>query len=488
MKQELLRMEHVTRVQSGIRILDDLSLHMFCGEILGLLGQTASGKTLISHILAGREQEFSGEIYYHGMLSEDFSGPLCRKGIFCILSVDGLIPDLSVAENIFVMRASGRMFSYIPSRKINQGAREALDRLQAGYINPKWKAKRLSRYEQCVIQLARALVAEADLIVMDTIFEMLSREEQIRLEKTVRLLADMGIGFLLTSRLAECLTPVADRISVIREGRNIRTFARRDCSPEKLVRAMSGVYYNRKAQTGGRRGRDETVLELDRIFLEGLEGFSLELKKGEAVGLWEPRNRKNTALCTMLLGERRGRGGILLSGVPFVPRDIPHAVGRGIGAIRGDPLKTGLVPFMNGADNLLFPAGNKLSGILAGRGLYRYLYQKCRRIQREGTVKCKVEELDAYEQYRILMEKWLLAQPAVFLCIDPCTTSDIVANHIVYGYMEQMMKKGTGILIASSNLSYMTAVCSRIFLFGNGGSWQEVPWEAFDSIDIERFL
>ncbi len=171
-----------------------------------------------------------------------------------------------------------------------------------------------------------------------------------------------------------------------------------------------------------------------------------------------------------------------------MPRDIPYAVRKGIGTIRSDPLKTGLVPYMNAADNLLFPAGNKLPGFLAGRGLYRYLQQKCRKLQRADTVKCRVEELDTYEQYRILMEKWLLAQPAVFLCINPCVTSDLVANHIVYEYMERMMERGTGVLIASSNLNYMTAVCDRIILFRKEGSWQEIPAEAFDSIDIEGFL
>lgn len=201
------------------------------------------------------------------------------------------------------------MFSCFSSGRIDRGTRQILDRLQAGHMDLGIKAKYLSRYEQCLIQLARALAAGSDLIVMDTIFEMLSGEEQLLLGRTVRMLADGGIGFLLTSRLGEYLMPIADRISVIRAGRNIRTFARQDYSPEKLVRAMSGAHYDwgkrKRAQAEGK----ETALRMEQIFLDGWKDFLWSLRKGRR---WDSGSfgiRKTQPFVPCFWGSRRGDTG-----------------------------------------------------------------------------------------------------------------------------------------------------------------------------------
>ncbi|QNM04648.1 ATP-binding cassette domain-containing protein [Qiania dongpingensis] len=489
MRRELLRMEHITKTQFDIKMLDDLTLNVYSGEILGVLGLSGSGKTLVSRILAGKDISFSGDVYVQEEPVEDFTSFIWRKGIFCILSVDGLVQELSIAENIFVMQPDGRPYERVRTKKICRESRKILEFLRLGHLNPRIPAKNLSRYEQCMIQVARALVAKAELIVMDTIFEAMSREEQIKLEQSIFMLRDTGIGFLITSRFGEYLIPVSDRIAVLRGGHNVRTFYREEFSQERLLRVMLGFRHidagNMKAESG-----QKEVLRFENTELYGLKGFSLAIKEGEAVGLWELQNERNMALCTLLLGEQKGyRGKIYLKGEPFVPRDIPRAVKRGIGVIRNDPLKTGLVPSMTAADNLLIPAVRKITGAVLNKGIYKFIRSEHSGLLEADIIRSRTEELDIYDQYRILMEKWALDRPAVLLCINPCITSDVVSNHIIFEYMNRMRKNGSGILTASSNLNYMMTICSRIVVFYGESSWLEFSRDEFSLIDsvLESF-
>jgi len=468
-RHPLFEARHVSKAFPGVQALDDVSLAAHAGEAHVLLGQNGAGKSTLIKALYGAYHPDQGEFLFDGVPVRLTSPADARRlGVAVMFQEFSLVPYLNVADNIFLGREfSGRVPGTIDRRRMRDEAARILTALGTD-LDPGTPVHRLGVAQQQMVEIAKALSQHARVLVMDEPTAALSDPEIERLFAIIRTLKAEGVAIIYISHRLHEIFAIGDRITVLRDGRNVAEVRPADTTVAGLVRMMVGrevstTYRHRFADRPG-----APVLEVrDLRAANGVHGVSLLVRAGEIVGLAGLVGAGRTELVRAIFGADHVTGGeVRLHGDVF-QGGPPSAVRAGAGLVPEDRKRQGLALVQSVQDNLLV-AG--LRTLFPNRW---YRPVRAARAASDLTARLAistpsprrlVKYLSGGNQQKVVIGKWLNAGSRLFIFDEPTRGIDVGAKAELFQLMETLVHEGAAVLMISSELPEIVAVCDRAYV------------------------
>ena len=483
----LLRMENVSKSFPGVQALDDVSLQVSTSEVLGLIGENGAGKSTLMKILSGVYTKDSGHIYLQGQ-SVDIHGPHHAQelGISIIYQEFNLMPNLSVMENIFIGREPGLFF--VNHRELQQRTRDLLGRLGV-VLNPTSIVRDLSVAEQQMVEIAKALSLEVQVIIMDEPTSALSDAEVQNLFAVIQELKRTGIGVIFISHRLDEVKTICDRVTVLRDGRNVGELDAAEATQDKLIQLMVGRPLNQffHLESHAQREKkleetaDDVILEVRGLTRTGtkldpnatvLDNISFKLCRGEVLGLAGLVGAGRTEVVRAIFGaDQRDAGEIYVEGKQVDIRSPLDAIRFGIGFVPEDRKEQGLILTMAVRDNVALTNLDQLSrfGFVMAGEERQQVEEYVNRLQiRTPSLDQRVVYLSGGNQQKVVISKWLMLQPKILIMDEPTRGIDVGAKAEIYGLVNQLAQNGVGILMISSELPELLAMSDRVVCMSAG--------------------
>jgi ribose transport system ATP-binding protein len=476
----LLEMRGITKRFPGVTALDGVDFELERGEVHVILGENGAGKSTLIKMLSGAYQPDEGEILLDGRSVHVSSATVAQSvGISTIYQEFNLVPQLTVAENIFLGRQPRRLGLVVDRRRMNSDARKLLERIEVR-VDPDVLVSALGVAQRQMIEIAKALSLDARILIMDEPTASLSGQEVERLFEIVRGLKKDGAGIIFISHHLEEVAEIGDRVTVLRDGKFVdRVPAGTD--PSELVRMMVGrsieeQFPRRKPEVG------DVLLEVKNLSGEGvLYDISFQVRAGEVVGIAGIVGAGRTELARAIFGaDPVDSGEVWVRGQRIEHMGPREAKRHGIGFITEDRQRQGIVPPLSVAENLnLASLGKSTSAGLVDRGRQRRQAEKMIEdlgIRTPGPEQ-EVRYLSGGNQQKVVIGKWLLADSKVLIMDEPTRGIDVGARVEIYELMNELTQEGAGILMISSDLPEVLGMSDRILVMRGGRITGELSTE-----------
>ena len=476
----VVEMRGIGKAFAGVRALRDVDLLVHSGEVHALVGENGAGKSTLMRILGGAVPPDVGEILLRGApLRLRRPSDALRRGIAMIHQELSLVPSTSVAENVLLGHEPRSRLGLLNLREMHRRAGE----LMAELDTPVDLARPVEYYNiatQQMIEVAKALSHQADVIVMDEPTSSLSEAEADRLFGVIERLRARGVGIVYITHKMEEIYRLADRITVLRDGDLVGSAPAAELPQEQLIQWMVGrkieqLFPKHQAAVG------EELLRVEELSLPADDGTgrllvdraSLELRAGEIVGLAGLRGAGNSELLGALFGQfgARPSGRVTLGGQPVRLTRPAQAIRHGVALLTNDRKVSGLVLSMSVLHNITLADLRRVA-----RGGVVWHDREARLAQpladtlavRTASLEAEVSSLSGGNQQKVVLCKWLLTEPRVLLLDEPTRGIDVGAKAEVYELMNRLAAEGKGILLITSELPELLAMSDRIIVMHRG--------------------
>ncbi len=488
----LLEVIGVSKHFAGVTALNEVSLDVRAGEILGLLGENGAGKSTLLKVLSGAQPPSSGGIVFGGAEYKPQSPDEAKRaGIVTIYQELSLIPTLSVAENIFIGRAPTGAFGLIDWNRMRNETRKIIARVNLT-MDPDTPVSSLSVAEQQLVEIARALSLESRLIIMDEPTSALTESEVSQLLGIMSRLRGEGVAIMFVTHRLEEASSICDRVTVLRDGRLAGNIVRADAPIpipqiiEKMVGRAASELYARPTQReiGGAvrlsvRGL-RTVRDPEAPHAIVLDGVDLDLKAGEILGIAGLVGSGRTELARAIFGaDPIAAGTVTLDGVAIAPKSPADAIALGIGLLPEDRKQQAIFAMLGILQNFSIAAlgsfANRL-GFMAERRERSALmeYKKALTIRMTSSEQT-IDGLSGGNQQKVILARWLARDPKVLIVDEPTRGVDVGAKTEVHQILVQLAARGIAVMMISSELPEVLAVSDRIVTMRQGRITGQMP-------------
>ncbi|MFD4421086.1 sugar ABC transporter ATP-binding protein [Agromyces sp. NPDC058484] len=476
MTEPILVAEGLEKSFFGVQVLRGVGLTLYPGQVHGLIGENGAGKSTFMKILAGVYERDAGTIRLAGE-EVDFQHPVqaARAGLATVFQEFNLLPERTVAENVFVGREPKRG-GFVDRKGMVRRTRELLADLGIDSIEADAPVRSLTVAEQQIVEIVKALSTDARVIQMDEPTAALADHEVELLYAIVRRLKERGVAIIYVSHRLKEIFDLCDTITVLKDGALVSTGPAAELDTDELVRRMVGrpieAYYP-DPEPG-------TVLGEPRLVLRGVgnayvDGVDLELRAGEIVGIAGLQGSGRTELVEGVFGVTPfTRGRMLLDGAEVTITSARRAVRKGFALITEDRKAQGLALNQSILDNALLVIRSVFSRRTRSvrrdlPGVLSSLEVVSRGVDQE------VQYLSGGNQQKIVLAKWLATKPRVVLLDEPTRGIDVGAKVAVYRLMRRLAKEGVAILMISSELPEVIGMSDRIVVMHDGRASAELP-------------
>jgi rhamnose transport system ATP-binding protein len=467
----VLEMVHVSKQFGATLALDDVSLELRHGEIHALLGENGAGKSTLIKIMTGVQRQDSGEIHIDGApVRVTSSQDAQRLGVAAIYQEPMIFPDLSVAENIFIgHRDRGKI---VDRRRMEREASEVLARLDVR-LDVGEPARGLTLAEQQTVEIAKAISLDVRVLIMDEPTASLSAHEVQRLFRIAHTLRQQRVAILFISHRMEEVFEIADRVTILRDGRWISTTPRTELTPATAISRMVGrevreLFRRERRQPGAVR------LSVRGLRREGaFQDVSFDLHAGEVLGFAGLVGARRTDVGLALFGIAPADGGeIELDGTRVTVASPRDAMALGIAYSTEDRRQLGLVMPLSIAANVSLPS---LPRFLSPAGMVRRAEERAtaeafrqRLSIRAPSVDTPASSLSGGNQQKVVISKWLETNPKVMILDEPTRGIDVGAKVEVHQLIDDLAARGMAIILISSDLPEVLAMSDRILVMREG--------------------
>ena len=470
----LLRMEQISKAFPGVQALQSVDFELREGEVHALVGENGAGKSTLIKVLAGVHRPDTGTVWLQGRpLHARSPRDMMDAGVRVIYQELHLVPGLSVAENLFLGREpirSGTRGVVNWSEMYQQS--EAILKRFGLRIDPRAKVGQLGVAYQQIIEIAKAVSCAARVVVMDEPTAALTERETEQLFGIIRDLRKQQVSIVYISHRLEEIQRIADRVTVLRDGRHIITARQNDLPSEQIIRHMVGrsvdEYYPKEALPKGK-----VLLEVEDLSRHGVcRNVSFQLRSGEILGLAGLVGSGRTEIAELLFGRRRSDcGTIRIAGQPIRVRSPRHAIQHGLGLIPEDRKRDGLVLAMSVFDNatLAILKRHSVCGVVRRQRLAHLVQQATKEIRLKAASPAhQVKNLSGGNQQKVVLAKWLLHDCQIYIFDEPTRGVDVGAKREIYRLMEELARRGAGIIMISSDLPEVLNMSDRILVVREG--------------------
>ncbi len=475
----LLEMIDITKTYPGVRALNKVNFQVREGEAHALVGENGAGKSTLMKILAGAEPMDSGEIRFNGSPVTIDSPPRAQElGISIIYQEFNLVPQLSAAENICLGREPQR-FGFVDFKQERKNAEKLMQTLGISF-NPDIPVEHLSIARQQMVEIAKALSLQSKLIVMDEPSATLTLHELKKLFELIRTLKQQGVSVIYISHRLEEIFEICDRLTVLRDGEWIGTKSVDEIDRESIIEMMVGrqitdEFPKETIPTGNELLRAESLC---RGFLHDV---SFSIQCGEIVALTGLVGAGRTETARLLFGaDRPERGTLFLDGHEIQITSPRQAIDTGICLLTEDRKNHGLILDMRIRENITLPTLQEFcrSLFISNKQEQQQVEQSMQDLRiKAPSPETFVRNLSGGNQQKVVLAKWLLANVKLFIFDEPTRGIDVGAKREIYLLMNQLLKRGAGILMISSELPEVLGMADRIYVMSQGRIVGELPRE-----------
>jgi ribose transport system ATP-binding protein len=492
----ILEMKDISKTFPGVKALTNVSLTVYPGEIHALMGENGAGKSTLMKILSGAYQaDPGGEIRINGQ-PITIDGPLTARhhGISIIYQELSLAPNLTVAENMLLGREhkSGPM---VDRRSMEKACQTVLERLGV-HFKATTKVSELSMAERQLVEIARALIANSRILVMDEPTTSLSSRETEAMFALVRQLRAEGLAIIYIShRMAE-IYELAERVSVLRDGSYVGTLVGDEISAERLVQMMVGrdlsSFYKKEHDAHQSRG---PVMFAVRNMGDGVRvhDCSFELHEGEVLGIAGLVGAGRTELARLIYGaDPRTSGEVLLDGKRLSIHRPEDAINSGVVYLTEDRKHLGLFLDLTVRENVnisVLDRDSRLGGVLNLKAAKQRAAAAIRALGiRVAGDSVLVGSLSGGNQQKVLLSRLLETKPKVLILDEPTRGVDIGAKSEIYRLIDSLARNGVGVIVISSELPEVVGICDRVLVMREGRLAGEVGGAGHPPVTQENII
>lgn len=495
----LLSMEHITKRFGAVIALEDVHIDLKSNEIHCLVGENGAGKSTLMKILSGSypHGSYNGNIYVNGQKATIRSTRDSEVlGIEMIYQEISMHLDLSVAENIFLGHLPKTGKFCIDWGMTFAEAQKIID-VFALNVSPKKRVRNLSTSQQQLVAIARAIVKKPKILVLDEPTSAITESESEKLFDVLQLLRQQGISCIYISHKLKEVFRLADRITILRDGHVINTYSKDAINSDLVIQDMVGrrienMFPKQKIPIG------ETVLELQHMSVPHPEvrgkylvkDVSLSIRAGEILGIGGLVGAGRSELVGALFGDLSsdGKCTVTINGVEQKITKPADAISAGIGLLTEDRKKSGYVPTLDIKHNMVLASLKKISKhFLVQKAVEKAMVEKYFRKMniKAPSIDCNILELSGGNQQKVVLAKWLMKELKVIILDEPTRGIDVGSKVEIYQIMTELAQQGMALVMISSELPELLAMCDRIVVLSSGKVSAELDRKEFSE---ERYM
>lgn len=462
----LLSVEHLEKAFFATRAAADVSFTVEQGEIVSLLGENGAGKSTVIKMLAGVYRPDSGRVLLSGA---DLDAPGQRKRISIVHQNLGLVEWMTVSENIAQSLGYPRRAGFISQKGMREQAERVLDSVGGG-IDPDTRVFDLPRTERSLLAIARGLVSNPKLLVLDEPTASLPAADVERLFSVLRQLRDSGVGMIYVSHRLDEIYQISQRAVVMRNGRVVADRAVQDLSPDELVELIVG---RNTESTTFDKPAEEVRLNLDEVTVPGAGPVSIRVHRGEVVALCGLRGAGQEPIGRAVVGAVPMTGGTMtLDGAAFAPRSTYAAVSRGIGFATSNREAEAVAAGLSARENLF------LNPRVWGRRAWQFRTARTEKIAavrylrafdvRPSDPELSLDTFSGGNQQKVILARWFGIDRSVVVLEEPTMGVDVGAKSDIYGLLRDAVRAGTAAVVVSTDMEEVAKIAHRAIVFGRG--------------------
>ena len=491
-EEYVLQLQHIRKEYPGVVALKDVTLELKKGEILALIGENGAGKSTLIKCCSGAVIPTSGKIVVNGKEFTSMTPQLAAEnGIAIIYQEFNNVKELSAAENLFLGRPI-RKGIVVDKAAMEKEAVKAFERLHIK-IDPKTLMKNLTVGYQQMVEIAKAIQQNAQILIMDEPSAPLTSAEVESMFEVVEQLRDEGISIIYISHRLEELYRLSDRILVMRDGEYVKTLITKESHTQELIQLMVG---RELTETYPPRGdcvkEDDVVLELKDVTGNGDKNISLKVRRGEILGLGWLVGAGRTELAQLIFGAaKKDSGQIIFKGKEINPKSPREAIDLGLALVPEDRKRHGAMLGISIKNNINMPIYEKNStlSVIDSKKEKEIAekYQKNMAIK-TPSLNQLVKNLSGGNQQKVILGRWLAADSELIIFDEPTRGIDVGAKYEIYKLMNDLVEKeGKAILMISSEMEELMGMSDRIIVLAEGDMTGELSKEEFSQERIMAF-
>ncbi|WZL72093.1 sugar ABC transporter ATP-binding protein [Clostridiaceae bacterium 35-E11] len=479
--QYILKMQDITKEFPGVKALDGVNLNIRKGTVHALMGENGAGKSTLMKILIGIHQPTSGIITFKGEeINITDTNYALKKGISMIHQELSPIPYMTIAENIFLGREPVNKLGLVDNKKLEEMTKKLFEMLEIN-LEPNTKMRELSIANTQMVEIAKAISYDSDLIIMDEPTSAITEKEVLHLHKIIHRLKEKEVSIIYITHKMHEVFKISDDITVLRDGTYVGTEEAKNLNNDKLIEMMVGrelkqVFHKEEAEIG------DVILEVKNLTRKGVfEDINFQLRKGEILGIAGLMGSGRTEVMENIFGiTQREDGEIYLHG-ERVKIDSPEdAIKHKLALLTEDRKLTGLYLMLSVRDNMIIA---NIDEYINGTFIdYKKINEVCE--EEKGRLGIKTPSMDQLirnlsggNQQKVLISRWLLTQPDILILDEPTRGIDVGAKAEIHKLMSKLAQQGKAIIMISSELPEVLGMSDRIMVMHEGRKSGELSRE-----------
>ncbi|MFP4286941.1 MAG: multiple monosaccharide ABC transporter ATP-binding protein [Candidatus Izemoplasmataceae bacterium] len=503
MSSYILEMKNITKEFPGVKALDQVNIQVKQGEIHALCGENGAGKSTLMKVLSGVYPvgTYDGEIYYKGELCEfkDIKSSEAR-GIGIIHQELALIKTLSIAENIF-------MGNEITKRGVidwDETYKQTIALLKKVGLDesPGTLIKDLSVGKQQMVEIAKALGKDIELLILDEPTSALNEEDSQNLLKLIEDLKKQGVTSIMISHKLNEIEQISDSLTVLRDGKTVdyMTVEKEQINEERIIKSMVGreitdLYPTRTSKIG------ETLLEVRNWFADHplydrkiIDNVSIRVKAGEVVGIAGLMGAGRTEFVRSVFGKSYGKnikGNLFIRGKEVVLNSVSQAIKHGLAYVPEDRKSLGLILMNSIKHNVVLPNLKRISnyGIVDDNKEIVDVENQVKALHvKHSSILQEVKNLSGGNQQKVVLSKWMFTEPEILILDEPTRGIDVGAKYEIYTIINKLAEQGKAVIVISSELPEVMGLSDRIYIMAKGQIKGELHKENFSQEAIMKFI
>jgi inositol transport system ATP-binding protein len=473
--EAILKAKNVSKYYPGVKALSNVDFRLLPGKVHALMGENGAGKSTLMKIIAGLRKRDEGEITLHDRVV-DFDAPrqALQSGIAMIHQELSPVLDMTIQENLFLGKEYRRFGNFGPLdyKRMNKEAYELLARIGVE-LDVNRMMRDLSVSQMQMVEIAKALSYNSEIIIMDEPTATLTNREVDKLFEVISQLRDEGRCIVFITHKMEEVFRIADEITVFRDGNYIGTYNAADTNQNELIRLMvdrdiTEMFPERKPCFG------EICLSVKNLCQQGVfEAISFDLRRGEILGFSGLMGAGRTELVNALFGITKPTGGeITINGRVITKPKPQRMISCGVGYVTEDRQGNGLVLSMSVANNVIMASLSRLAK-LGGLIDLKAVHKECAEFIRKLRIKTPSQgtlalNLSGGNQQKVVLAKWLMRSPDIIIFDEPTRGIDVGAKSEIYHLIAELAAQGKGIIFISSEMPEILGMCDRIIVLHEG--------------------
>jgi ABC transporter related protein len=488
----MLSFQHISKSFPGVKALRDVSFSIRKGEVHALVGENGAGKSTLLNILKGIYQPDEGQIIYDGSSIKIKSpGHASSIGINMVHQEINLVPELTVGQNILLGNEPMGKGIAINYRELYKRCNEALKELDCPFSD-KEQVKKLSAAQMQMIAIARSLMYNSKVVAFDEPTASLSNAETRHLFEIINKLKNNGTSIIYVSHRLEEIFEIADRVTVLRDGKVIDTLNVKDVDKKTLVRLMVGREVSEYMQHTANYSTEEVALKVENLTSDGVfENVNFELKRGEILGISGLVGSKRTDVVRAIFGADKFTGGnIYMNGKPIKIKSPNKAIKAGIALLPEERKSQGFIKLMSNDMNVNISSLDK--SMKRGKLDYRALKKNTEYYIKELKITppnpdMETTNLSGGNQQKIVLAKWLSINSQIIIFDEPTRGLDVGAKSEIYRLMDEFVRNGNSIIMVSSELPEILGMSDRIIVMHEGKAVATLNGAEATEVDVLHY-